>query len=321
MVHRRRSAALLPRTMSITMRCSRSTSPVAYTVACVRLARRNDVSSTPSCATAPTRSGSSTSGVPCSITAFMTVHQHTPNSFATCDTGRAFSPTWRHASIPARRVITAWASTRADRSVHVFASHASSTQRHRRLRHTSLAGRPKHARSRISTRRRSCASARTPQREQPSTVAVDSIAITSSSGLSITSSTRNPSSPSSASASPIPSLTSGVSSSSQPSNSRNDGGTPGPRGGPSATRRSPVQREEQVKPQVRALAAEFPAYRPTRCIFDPRDGAPSGLRRGSVDVGLTGDALRPHDSGNPPTTTGTATLPMADPGSRGPVSP
>ena len=47
----------------------------------------------------------------CSITAFITVHQHTPNSSATCDTGRAFSPTWRHASIPARRVITACAST------------------------------------------------------------------------------------------------------------------------------------------------------------------------------------------------------------------
>ena len=61
--------------------------------------------------TGPTRSGSSTSGVPCSITAFMTVHQHTPNSLATWDTGRAFSPTWRQASTPARRVITACAST------------------------------------------------------------------------------------------------------------------------------------------------------------------------------------------------------------------
>ena len=54
----------------------------------------------------------------------------------------------------------------------------------------------------------------------------------SSSAVSVTSSTRNPSSPSNASARPIPSLTSGVSSSSQPSNSRNDDGTPGPRGGP-----------------------------------------------------------------------------------------
>ena len=68
--------------------------------------------------------GSSTSGVPCSITAFMIVHQHTPNSSATCDTGRAFSPTWRHASIPARRVITACASTWSECSVHVFASHS-----------------------------------------------------------------------------------------------------------------------------------------------------------------------------------------------------
>jgi hypothetical protein len=49
-------------------------------VAWVRLAVRNDVSSTPSWVTLPIRSGSSTSGVPCSITAFITVHQHTPSS-------------------------------------------------------------------------------------------------------------------------------------------------------------------------------------------------------------------------------------------------
>lgn len=48
--------------------------------------------------------GPSTSGVPCSTTAFMSVHQHTPNSRATCATGRACSPTCRHTSAPARRV-------------------------------------------------------------------------------------------------------------------------------------------------------------------------------------------------------------------------
>ena len=36
---------------------------------------------------------------------------HTPRSAAGCDTGRVFSPTWRHASIPAPRVSTACAST------------------------------------------------------------------------------------------------------------------------------------------------------------------------------------------------------------------
>jgi hypothetical protein len=40
------------------------------------------------------------------MTAFMTVHQHTPSSSESWDTGRAFSPTWRHASTPARRVST-----------------------------------------------------------------------------------------------------------------------------------------------------------------------------------------------------------------------
>lgn len=54
------------------------------------------------------------------MTAFMTVHQHTPNSSATCDTGRASSPTWRHASVPARRVNTTWASRCCDVSVHVL---------------------------------------------------------------------------------------------------------------------------------------------------------------------------------------------------------
>ncbi len=184
----------------------RSTSPVAYTVACSGVAARNDVSSMPSWRTGPTRSGSSTSGAPCSTTAFMTVHQHTPNSSATLETGRASSPTWRHASLPARRVMTRCASMWSERSVQVFASHACSRQRQRRFRHTNRAGRPKHGKSRISIDRRSCASARAPHAAHHATVAVVSTAITSSSFVSCTASTRNPSSPRSASASPIPSL-------------------------------------------------------------------------------------------------------------------
>jgi hypothetical protein len=56
------------------------------------------------------------------VTAFITVHQHTPNSAATVDTGRASSPTWRQASAPARRVSTTWASTCSEPSVQVLAS-------------------------------------------------------------------------------------------------------------------------------------------------------------------------------------------------------
>jgi len=53
-------------------------------------------------------------------------------------------------------------------------------------------------------------------------------------------STLNPGKPSRASARPVPSHTQG-SPSSQPSDSRNDGGAPAPRGGPSATPHSPLR--------------------------------------------------------------------------------
>jgi len=164
------------------------------------------VSSTPSWATDPTRAGSSTRRVPCSITAFMIVHQHTPNSAATVETGRANSPTWRHASSPARHLINWRANAAGDSSVHVLVSHKSSRQRQRRFRHTNRVGRPKHAKSRTSIVTRSCASARTPQPAQPTTTAVDSIVITSSHGSSRTASTTNPSRPNMASARPVASL-------------------------------------------------------------------------------------------------------------------
>jgi hypothetical protein len=216
-VHRRRSAAALPSTMSISIRRSRSTMPVANTVARWRVALRNDVSSIPRWRTRPTRRGSSTSGVPCSTTAFMTVHQHTPSSSATLLTGRASSPTCRHASAPARRVSTTWASRCSEVSVQVLRSHAGSGQRHRRLRHTSRAGRPKHGRSRMAVGRRSCATARVPQPAHASTSMIVSTSTTSSHGVSTTSSTRKPGSPRSASARPVPSFTQGPFSSSQPS--------------------------------------------------------------------------------------------------------
>jgi hypothetical protein len=236
--HRRRSPALLPSTRSIRIRWSRSTSPVAYRVGWSRVARRNEVSSTPRAVTSPTRSGSSMSGRPCSSTAVMIVHQHTPSSSASSDTGRAFSPTWRHASAPARMVSTARDDTCSEVSVHVRAAHNGSRQRHRRLRHTSRAGRPNAGRSRISTVIRSWASARTPQPAQPTRTAVVSISITTSAKVSVTASTRNPSSPNSASANPIPSPTAGVSTFFVVVTSHEDRGTPAPRGGPSATGRS-----------------------------------------------------------------------------------
>jgi hypothetical protein len=91
------------------------------------------VSSMSYCSTAPMRSGSSTSGVPCSTTAFITVHQHTPTRRRQSTPAGASSPTWRQASAPARRVSTTWASTCSDGSVQVLAVQSRSTQRQRRL--------------------------------------------------------------------------------------------------------------------------------------------------------------------------------------------
>ena len=68
--------------------------------------------------------------------------------------------------------------------------------------------------------------------------------MTTSPGVSDTANTRKPGSPNSASARPIPSSIVRGLLSSQPSNSRNDGETPGPRGG--SLPASLLQREEPV---------------------------------------------------------------------------
>ena len=128
------------------------------------------------------------------------------------------------------------------------ASHNGSRQRHRRLRHTSRAGRPKHARSRTATRhpilRLGPHAAAVAARERR--CRLDPITTTSASS-------RSPRAPGTRAVPTAPQpdryrrSSSGVSSSLQPSDSRNDGGTPAPRGGPSATStqpRSPLQREE-----------------------------------------------------------------------------
>ena len=86
---------------------------------------------------------------------------------------------------------------------------------------------------------------------QPTTSAVVSTVITNSSAVSVTSSTRKPGSPNSASTRPVPSFTQGPFSSSQPSDSRDDGGAPAPRGGPSDLPHSTgslLRREEPPSP-------------------------------------------------------------------------
>ena len=81
-----------------------STIPVTNSVWCRPFAARNAVSSTPSACTPASRAGSSTSGVPYSTTAAITVPQATPNSAATWATECPSSPTRRHASTRARSV-------------------------------------------------------------------------------------------------------------------------------------------------------------------------------------------------------------------------
>ena len=85
------------------------------------MALRNEVSSIPRAVTFPTLPGSSTRGVPWSFTASITVHQQTPSSLATPDTGLASSPTCLVASIPARCVRSPLGGTCSAVSVQVFA--------------------------------------------------------------------------------------------------------------------------------------------------------------------------------------------------------
>jgi hypothetical protein len=73
------------------------------------------------------------------------------------------------------RVNTTWASRCSECSVQVLATQAGSTQRQRRLRHTSRAGRPKQARSRMATGLRSRVTAIVPHDRQPTKSAVASI--------------------------------------------------------------------------------------------------------------------------------------------------
>ena len=174
----------------------------------------------------------------------MTVHQHTPSSRATTATGRASSPTWRVASAPARNVSTARGATCSVPSVHVLAAQSGSPQRQRRFSHTSRAGRPKQGRSRISTRIRSLASARTPQLGHPTKSAVVSTVTITSEGVSSTASTAKPVESQQRLSQASSVIHRQGSSSLESSRNLNDVGTPGRVRGYLATSHSPVQREE-----------------------------------------------------------------------------
>ena len=107
-----------------------------------RVARRTLVSSKPRAAITSRRAASSTSGVPWSATARMTVAQPTPRSRATAATAWASLPTRRQASARARWVSTALGRIGAARSVQVCTPQAGSRQRQIRLRQASTTGRP-----------------------------------------------------------------------------------------------------------------------------------------------------------------------------------
>jgi hypothetical protein len=145
---------------------------VTHRVGATRVALRKLVSSSPSAATPCRRAGSSTSGVPWSATARITVAQPTPRSRATAATAWASLPTRRHAWARARWVSIARGAIPVTRSVQVRTPQAGSRQRQIRLRQHSTTGRPPIGRSRTRTVRRPWAWARTPQPTQPTTVAV-----------------------------------------------------------------------------------------------------------------------------------------------------
>ncbi len=128
--------------------------PVTNSVCRQRLAARKLVSSTPIATTSASRLGSSISGAPYSRTARITVPQSTPRAAATAATSRLSCPTSWHASRRARSVRQARTRICSLTSVRVPTSHAGSGQRHSRLSHTSVTGRPPHGKSRTLLRRR-----------------------------------------------------------------------------------------------------------------------------------------------------------------------
>ena len=149
----------LPSTMSIITWRSRSTRPVAYIVECCRFALGSRLVDTE----LADRDRPGRGHRPAGAVLDHRVHHRPPTHpelLGDLDTGRASSPTWRHASTPARRVSTTCASTCSRASRSRSSRHSAFTAPPPALAHTNRAGRPKHARSRTATGTRSCASAR-----------------------------------------------------------------------------------------------------------------------------------------------------------------
>ena len=157
-----------------------STIPVTNWACRWALALRNAVSSTPTALTPARRSGSSTSGPPCSRTAAITVAHATPNAVATWATDCPSCPTLRHASTRARSVHDERGRTAGCCSVHVRTGQPGPWQRHTRLTHTRVTGRPPVGRSRTHTGRRACGRAAVPHEAHRAAVAMVSTACSSS---------------------------------------------------------------------------------------------------------------------------------------------
>jgi hypothetical protein len=173
-----------------------STNPVTYNVWWAVFAAKNAVSSVPNARTPSVRAGSATRPVPWSTTDDITVAQPTPNARATCATEQVSCPTRRHASARARSVMLIRGRIASLVSVHVVTGHSRSRQRHTRLTHTIVTGRPAEGRSRTHEGRRSCDRACTPQPRQNASSATVSTACSNSPAYSDTANNRNPDNPS-----------------------------------------------------------------------------------------------------------------------------
>ena len=153
--HEAALSAVLPGTMSISWRPPTSTTEVHQTLVRHWPFRQNNVSSTPTASTWPTRSVSaSNSASPQRPTSLFTVCQSQPNSAATSSTERPSFPTWtvtHRAALdvnnPRTGPITGPCSTN-DPIAHPGFGHV-----HRRFRHRSRTGQPNAGRSTSTTLR------------------------------------------------------------------------------------------------------------------------------------------------------------------------
>ena len=118
------------------------------------------------------RAGSSTTGVPRSMTWRITVHHATPSAAAVRDTAASAAPTCSNAHARARSVSVARGAIASCRSVQVRCSHSGCGQHQIRLTQQITTGRPPIGRSRTQVGRRSFARATAPHAGQPTRSAV-----------------------------------------------------------------------------------------------------------------------------------------------------